>query len=147
MESMKKILEEFKAFILKGNVVQLAVAVVIGAAFNDVVKAVQEHIISPILGACGGQPKFDYVLPGPIKIQIGGFINAIISFLITAGAVFFFIVKPMNRLMTMFEKPKPPGEEAKPPATLDDVVAAIKDLQLQMAQMQGAQPKTPPPGV
>jgi large conductance mechanosensitive channel len=132
---MKRILDEFKAFIMKGNVVQLAVAVVIGAAFNDVVKSVQENIISPLLGAIGGQPDFSHVFLW--KIKIGAFLNSFISFLITAAAVFFVIVKPMNKLMAFFER----KDAAKaPPATLDDVVAAIKDLQQQVAELKN------PPG-
>ena len=124
---MKQLLEEFKTFILRGNVVQLAVAVVMGVAFGDVVKSVQAHIISPILGAIGGKPDFSYIHIG--AIQIGSFINAIIAFAITAAAVFFIIVKPMNKLMSLTEKPKDPNAPVPPPpATLDDVVAAIKDL-------------------
>lgn len=143
IQSMKKLLEEFKAFILKGNVVQLAVAVVMGAAFGAVVKSAQEDLIGGLLANFVGTQDFASWAPG--KIRVGAFLNSIVTFLITSLVVFFVIVKPMNRLMEMFEKPKPPGEPPKPPATLDDVVAAIKDLQQQMAQMQGAQPKIPPP--
>ncbi len=123
---MKNVLEEFKAFIAKGNVVQLAVAVVMGAAFGDVVKSVQEHIISPLLGAIGGKPDFSYIKIG--TIHIGSFINALIAFLITAAAVFFVIVKPMNKLMAIMEKRDPNAPLAPTPARLEDVVAAIKEL-------------------
>lgn len=123
---MKSILAEFKAFIAKGNVVQLAVAVVMGAAFGDVVKSVQDHIISPLLGAIGGKPDFSYILLGPIRV--GAFLNALISFIITSAAVFFVIVKPMNKLMSLMERKDPNAPVPPTPATLDDVVAAIKDL-------------------
>ncbi len=133
---MKTILGEFKAFILKGNVVQLAVGVIIGAAFGSVVKSVQDDLISPLLGAIGGQPSFKTVMLG--KIQIGSFIDAIIQFLITAAVVFFVIVKPMNKFMALMEKKDPNAPNPPPPATLDDVVAALKDLKASL-------PKAPEP--
>jgi large conductance mechanosensitive channel len=128
---MKSIIEEFKAFILKGNVVQLAVAVIIGAAFSDVVKSVQEDLISPILGSIGGKPDFSFITMGPIRI--GSFLNSILSFLITAAVIFFVIVKPMNRFMRLVEKKDPSATATPPPATLDDVVTAIKELRQQVA--------------
>ena len=124
---MKQLIDEFKTFILRGNVIQLAVAVVMGVAFAEVVKSVQADLISPILGAIGGKPDFSYIHIGAIRI--GSFINALIAFAITAAAVFFLIVKPMNKLMALTEKPKDPNAPVPPPpATLDDVVAAIRDL-------------------
>ena len=124
---MKNLIEEFKAFIMRGNVVQLAVAVVIGVAFGDVVKSVQADIISPILGAIGGKPDFSYIHLGAIRL--GSFINAILAFAITAAAVFFLIVKPLNKLADLAKKPADPNAPVPPtPATLDDVVAAIKEL-------------------
>ncbi len=124
---MKQLLEEFKSFILRGNVIQLAVAVVMGVAFTEVVKSVQTDIISPILGAIGGKPDFSYIHIGAIRI--GSFINALITFAITAAAVFFIIIKPINKLMSLTEKPKDPNAPTPlPPATLDDVVAALKEL-------------------
>ena len=122
---MKSLIEEFKAFIMRGNVIQLAVAVVMGVAFGDIVKSVQADIISPILGAIGGKPDFSYITLGAIRL--GSFINAIISFAITAAAVFFVIVKPMNILMEKMAK-KEEAPAGPPPATLDDVVAALKEL-------------------
>jgi len=124
---MKALLEEFKTFIMRGNVIQLAVAVIIGAAFADIVKSVQTDIISPILGAIGGKPDFSYIHIGAIRI--GSFINAVISFLITAAAVFFVIIKPINKLADFAKKPADPNAPVPPPpATLDDVVAALKEL-------------------
>jgi large conductance mechanosensitive channel len=93
-------LKDFKAFILRGNVVDLAVGVVIGAAFAAVVTALVEGIFTPLL-AIPGDTNF-----GDLKFTIGGgeflygaVINAIISFLVIAAAVFFFVVKPVNALM------------------------------------------------
>ena len=94
-------LKDFKAFILRGNVVDLAVGVVIGAAFATVVTALVEGIFTPLL-AIPGETNF-----GDLSFTIGGgefmygnVINAIISFLVIAVAVFFFVVKPVNALMT-----------------------------------------------
>lgn len=96
------VLSDFKQFILRGNVVDLAVGVVIGAAFGSVVTALVADIITPILAIPG---KVDF----PDKsIQIGGglikyghFINTLLSFLLTAGGVFFFVVRPVNWLMNL----------------------------------------------
>ncbi len=122
---MKNLIEEFKSFILKGNVVTLAVGVIIGGAFGKIVDSMVKDIITPLIGMLGGAPDFSALR---IKsIMIGNFINAAIAFLIMAAVVFFLIVKPYNMLMAKFEKPAP-APSVPPPATLDDVVAAIKTL-------------------
>jgi large conductance mechanosensitive channel len=92
---------EFKEFILRGNVVSLAVAVIIGAAFNDIVNSLVADMITPLLAAFGGQPDFSGITftINESQFRIGSFINAVISFLIIAAVVFFFIVKPMNSLL------------------------------------------------
>lgn len=98
---MKSLGQEFKEFILRGNVVMLAVAVIIGTAFTDIVNALSEFIIMPIIAAFGGQPDFSSIgfeINGS-HIGIGSFINAVIAFLIIALIVFFLIVKPMNALL------------------------------------------------
>jgi large conductance mechanosensitive channel len=107
------ILGEFKTFIAKGDVMDLAVGVIIGAAFKSVVDSMVKDIITPFIAlVCKvvfhtqGPPNFgDISFHG---IMIGSFINAIISFLIMAAVVFFFIVKPMNHLMAKINKPAPP---------------------------------------
>jgi large conductance mechanosensitive channel len=125
--NIKEILEEFKTFILRGNVIQLAVAVVIGVAFGKLVEAANTCIIQPILGLVGGTPNLGWM--NLRFLFIGTFLEAVITFLITAAAVFFLIVKPINKLTSWTEKPKDPNAPVPPaPATLDDVVAAIKDL-------------------
>ncbi len=125
---MKNLIEEFKSFILKGNVVTLAVGVIIGVAFGKIVDSMVKDIITPLIGLIGGTPDFSGL---HIKsIMIGNFINAAISFLILAAVVFFLIVKPYNVLMARFEKKAPLTPEGPPPATLDDVVAAIKASKL-----------------
>jgi large conductance mechanosensitive channel len=90
-------LKEFKAFVLKGNVVDLAVAVVIGAAFTSVVNALVKDLLTPLI-AIPGKTDFsalDFTVRNS-HFQYGAFLNEVISFLLIAAAVFFFVVKPMN---------------------------------------------------
>lgn len=96
--------EEFKKFLFRGNVVDLAVAVVIGAAFKSVVDSMVGDIIMPILGLIGANPDFPAWHIGPI--MIGSFIDSAISFLIMAAAIFFGVVKPMNVAMKKFTEPQ-----------------------------------------
>ena len=99
---MKGWVDEFKAFILRGNVVDLAVAVVIGAAFGAVVASLVGNVIMPLIGAFGGKPSFDqyyWVINGS-QIKIGTFITALVAFVILAAVVFFLVVKPVNWLMS-----------------------------------------------
>jgi large conductance mechanosensitive channel len=95
------VLKEFKAFLLRGNVVDLAVAVVIGAAFGMVVQALVKDLITPILAIPGGNPDFStlsFSINGSTFFY-GDFLNVVIAFVSIAAAVFFFVVKPVNALM------------------------------------------------
>jgi large conductance mechanosensitive channel len=112
-----KIIEEFKTFIAKGNVMDLAVGVIVGAAFGDIVKSMVKDVITPLIGLVGGKPDFSAIHLGPL--MIGSFLNAVISFLILAAVVFFVLVKPMNHLMAKMKKPEAP---AAPIATPEDVL-------------------------
>ena len=118
----------FRDFLLRGNVVDLAVAVIIGAAFGGVVTALVEDIITPIIGAIGGQPDFSAITAGPLRI--GSFLNALLSFLIIALVVYFLIVVPMNRIM---DRARRQTEVAAPPApTKEEVLLAeIRDALVQ----------------
>jgi large conductance mechanosensitive channel len=91
---------EFKAFILRGNVVDLAVAVVIGAAFGAVVTALVKDIITPIISIPGKADfsSLTFTINGSV-FRYGDFINAVITFIVVAAAIFFFVVKPLNMLM------------------------------------------------
>ena len=110
----------FRDFLLRGNVGDLAVAVIIGAAFGGVVTALVEDIITPIIGAIGGQPDFSAITAGPLRI--GSFLNALLSFLIIALVVYFLIVVPMNRIM---DRARRQTEVAAPPApTKEEVLLA-----------------------
>ena len=118
------ILNDFKTFILKGNVVDLAVGVVIGAAFGKVVESVVKDLITPLIGAIGGQPDFSAVKAGPL--MVGNFINAGIAFLILAAVVFFLVVKPMNALLAMAQKKA--GEQPAVPAPVPDDVQLLMEI-------------------
>lgn len=91
----------FRDFILKGNVVDMAVGVVIGVAFGNVVSAVVKDLVTPLIGAFGGNPDFSgvYFTINNSKFMVGDFLNVLISFLSIAAVVYFFIVLPMNKLM------------------------------------------------
>jgi large conductance mechanosensitive channel len=98
---MSDLVDGFKAFILRGNVIDLAVAVVIGAGFTQIVNSMVENIITPIIGAIGGQPDFsslNFTLNNNV-FRYGAFINALISFLIIALVIYFLVVRPMNMLV------------------------------------------------
>ena len=94
-------LSEFKSFLLRGNVIDLAVAVVIGGAFGMVVTSLVDDIINPILAAIVGKPDFSdlTISVGDAAIRYGSFITAIINFVIIAAAIFFIVVKPVNALL------------------------------------------------
>jgi len=91
----------FKQFILRGNVVDLAVGVVIGAAFGKIVESLVKDVLTPIIGAIAKLPDFSglYFTLNDSKFMIGDFINALISFLIVAFAIYFFVVVPVNALI------------------------------------------------
>jgi len=122
-------LKEFREFILRGNVVDLAIAVVIGAAFTAVVTALVADIITPFIAAIGGKPDFGdlaFTINGS-KFLYGDFINAVISFLIIAAVVFFLVVKPMNTFLAMRKRD---GVPAEPEAPAEDIrlLTEIRDL-------------------
>src|SRR3954468_18831153 len=101
---MASLLKEFRQFILRGNLVDLAVAVVIGAAFTAVVNAFVRDIVTPVIAAIGGQPDFGdlaFTINGS-RFAYGDFLNAMITFVIIAAVVFFFVVRPVNALMARF---------------------------------------------
>jgi len=105
-------LKGFKEFILRGNVVDLAVAVVIGGAFGKIVSAMVEDLVTPLIGAFGGTPDFSniYFTINNSKFMIGDFINQLISFLIIAAVIYFAIVMPMNKINERMKK----GEKVDP---------------------------------
>jgi large conductance mechanosensitive channel len=118
----------FKDFLLRGNVVDLAVAVVIGTAFGLVVTAFTRDFIGGVIGAVGGSPDFGragFTVNGS-PIILGSTVNALINFVITAAAVYFFVVVPVNKLMARRRK----GEEPEVESPSEDIVLLqeIRDL-------------------
>jgi len=150
-------LKEFKAFVLKGNVIDLSTGVIIAAAFTGIVTAFTKGIVEPLLALLGGGPSPKLTIPlrhvtvevakmgadgkpvlvdgkavmesvsKLIELDIGGIIGAIISFIITAAVIFFVIIKPINKLITLTKKKE---AEAPPPPTPADIVllTEIRDL-------------------
>ena len=97
-------LREFRSFILRGNLVDLAVAVVIGTAFTAVVAALVKDIVTPLIAAIGGEPNFGnlaFTINGS-RFAYGDFLNAVLTFLIVAAVMFFLVIKPVNILMERF---------------------------------------------
>lgn len=108
---MSMIVKEFKQFLLRGNVVDLAVGVVIGTAFGSVVSALVADLLTPLIAAIAKVPDFSglsFTLNGSL-FKYGHFINAFISFILVASAIFFFVVKPMNLLIERSRK-EPPAD-------------------------------------
>lgn len=103
----------FRDFILRGNVVDLAIAVVIGAAFGAIVTAFVKDLITPLIAAIGGQPDFSgiYFTINNSKFMIGDFINSVVSFLIIAAVIYFLVVLPVNKLMARFKPEVPVAPE------------------------------------
>jgi large conductance mechanosensitive channel len=104
-----KMLKGFREFILRGNVIDLAVAVIIGAAFNAIVTSLVKDILTQLIAAVVGKPDFSSVVVkvNGTPILIGNFLNAAFSFLIVASVVYFGIVLPLNKLMDKIKKPAP----------------------------------------
>src|SRR4051794_41268642 len=126
-EEKKGIATEFKEFVLRGNVVDLAVAVVIGAAFGALVTSLVANIFTPLIAAIFGKPDFSeltFTINGS-KFLYGSFINALISFLSISAVIFFFVVKPLNALAARRKRESP-----EPEAPADDVrlLTEIRDL-------------------
>ena len=111
---MGSLVDEFKTFILRGNVLDLAIAVVIGAAFVAIVTSFVENIVTPLIAAIGGQPDFSSLsfTINNSEIHYGAFLNSVITFLIIALIIFFLIIKPVNVLMARVASPAAAAEPA-----------------------------------
>jgi large conductance mechanosensitive channel len=112
-------LRDFREFVLRGNVVDLAIAVVLGVAFAAVITALVEGLITPLIAALGGQPDFSALTftVNESTFRYGVFLNALISFLIVAAVIFFLVVKPVNALM----------ERRRTEPAVDEVVRACPE--------------------
>jgi large conductance mechanosensitive channel len=116
----------FRKFLMRGNLIDLAVAVVIGVAFNAVVQALIADLITPLLAAIGGKPNFGALMfvVNHSKFLYGSFINALLSFVIIAAVVYSLIVSPMNRVMSLAQRNKEATTRACPECLSDIPVAA-----------------------
>lgn len=122
-------LAEFKAFLLRGNVVDLAVAVIIGAAFGAVVTALVADILTPLIAAIFGSPDFSglvFHVHGSV-FRYGSFLNAVLAFVTVAAAIFLFVVKPMNVLAARRAAGQEP-EAAAAPTVDQQLLSEIRDL-------------------
>ena len=123
-------LKGFKKFLMRGNVIDLAVAVVIGAAFGAVVTALVKDLITPLIAAIAGKPDFSAIvfeLNGS-KFLIGDFINALVSFLLVSAAIYFFVVVPVNALTARARRGEAPPDPTtkKCPECLSEVPIAAR---------------------
>jgi large conductance mechanosensitive channel len=123
-------MKDFKAFVLRGNVVDLAVGVVIGAAFGAIVKSLVDGFMTPLISILH-IPDFSrasahfVALDRPVTLRYGMVINSVIGFLLIAAVVFFFVVRPMNRLLGR-DKDEPPPAMRECPHCLSSIRAAAK---------------------
>jgi large conductance mechanosensitive channel len=123
-------LKGFRDFILRGNVIDLAVAVVIGAAFGAVITAFVADIVTPLIAAIFGQPDFSaltFTINGS-KFLYGSFINAVVSFLLIAAAIYFVVVVPMNKMAELRARGKAPEDPSTKqcPECLSEIPVAAK---------------------
>jgi large conductance mechanosensitive channel len=108
---MKGVLTEFRDFVLRGNLLELAVAFVLGAAFALVVKSLVDNLLMPIVAMIFGKPDFrglDFTINDAV-FRYGAFLTDAIAFVATAAAIFFFVVKPVNRMLERFRSPAEEG--------------------------------------
>ena len=116
-------LKGFREFIARGNVLDLAVGVIIGVAFGAIVDSMVKDLITPIIGLMGGTPDFSALKLGPVNI--GNFINAVIAFLIKAAGLYFLIIVPFNRFAKKLAAAPPPPA---PPTQSEVYLKEIRDL-------------------
>ena len=119
-------LKEFREFLLKGNLIELAVAFVLGVAFAAVVKSLVDNLITPIIGMIGGVDfSSETFTINDSVFRYGAFINDVIYFVLVAAAIFFLVVKPVNAIMARVRKPEELGPDAP---TETGLLIEIRDL-------------------
>lgn len=132
-------LQDFKKFLMRGNVVDLAVGVVIGAAFTAVVTGFVAAFITPLLSMFMGKTNFSNVIftVGKTTFPIGSFITPLITFVITASVVFFFVITPINKLMAAAQR----KEAKKEAAEMKTDAAMLEELKKINRKLTSLQPK------
>lgn len=132
----------FKQFLMRGNVVDLAVAVVMGGAFSAVVAALVRDLLTPLIAAVVGKPDFSaiaFTVNGS-KFLIGDFVNALVAFVLVAAAIYFFVVVPMNSLMARMRRGEVPPDPTtkKCPECLTEVPLAARRCAFCTSVLAGA---------
>uniref|UniRef100_A0A7C5ZZW7 Large-conductance mechanosensitive channel n=1 Tax=Thermus tengchongensis TaxID=1214928 RepID=A0A7C5ZZW7_9DEIN len=122
-------LKGFKDFLMRGNVVDLAVAVIIGGAFGQVGNSLVGDVLTPLIGALGGAPDFSALKLGPVAI--GKFINALVNFVVVAAAIYFLVVVPMQEVQKRLKKeaeaaPPPPPEPPEEVKLLREILQELR---------------------
>ena len=133
-------LRDFKTFLLRGNVVDLAVAVVVGGALLAVVNSFVANLVTPLLGAVGGEPDFSskHFTINDSVFSYGSFVNSLISFAVIAAVVFFFVVVPVNALIARSRKePSPDPTTRKCPECLSEIPLAARRCAFCTAAVSG----------
>ena len=140
---MPGVVREFKDFISRGNVIDLAVAVVIGVAFGAIVNAIVEGLITPLIGMIASEDfsRMTFTVNDSV-FRYGLVINAVIQFVAIAAAVFFLIVKPINLLNERLRR----GEEPKPPSPPTDEAVLLAEIRDLLRAQAGPSQVPPPPG-
>jgi large conductance mechanosensitive channel len=137
----------FKKFLFRGNLIDLAVAVVIGVAFNTVVQAIVKDLITPLIAAVGGKPHFDklaFKVHGSV-FMYGDVLNALISFVVIAAVVYYLIVAPAGRV-TAFAERNRVAAERDCPECLSTIPVNARRCKFCTAQVPPVVPPQPPPG-
>ena len=136
-------LKGFKEFLLRGNVIDLAVAVVIGGAFGAVVTALVKDLITPLIAAIGGKPDFSAIVftANNSKFLIGDFINAVVAFLMIAAAIYFFVVVPVNAVTARARR-----GEAPPDPTTKCCPECLSTIPIQAKRCSFCTSPVPPAG-
>jgi large conductance mechanosensitive channel len=134
-------LNEFRDLILRGNLIDLAVAVVIGTAFTAVVTSLVATMITPLIAAVGGEPDFSalsFTITGS-EFRYGELINALLAFLIVATVLFLFVIQPVNALLTRLRTEPPVAEETQPcPECLSEIPIAAQRCAFCTTQLAAA---------
>lgn len=125
-EGMETMIQEFKTFLFRGNIIDLAVAVVLAGAFGAVVTSLVADIITPIISLFGVPDFSTWVITvGNANFAVGNFLNTVIAFVVVAVAIFFIVVKPMNAMNSRRKAGEPPAAPAGP--TELELLAEIRD--------------------
>jgi large conductance mechanosensitive channel len=133
MSSLGEVGRGFRDFLLRGNVIDLAVAVVVGTAFTAIVTSLVVNILTPLIAAIVGKPSFDglsFTLHNA-NIQYGAFLTALVNFVLIAGALYFFVVVPVKKLTELRARKNATTDQVEPPAPPTDeavLLAEIRDL-------------------